>query len=126
LDALIPRLTACPQGKIFAALLMATWHLNHNELRAAGVVIDLLIGDAPNMPLPRILRADWLARCNAPIESRIAACRDLLRVQPGNADAARSLMELEQARRRPAESWDAAWGASLVVGAGVPEEVFRA
>jgi len=126
LDAVIPRLKECPQGHIFAALLMATWHLNNHELRPAGDVIDQLISEAPNMPLPRILRADWLARCNAPLESRIAACRDLLRVQPGNADAARSLMELEQAQRRPAETWDAAWGASLVVGAGVPAGVFRA
>jgi tetratricopeptide (TPR) repeat protein len=87
-----------PQGEIFALLLAATWHLELNELDAATPLIDNLIGMAPRMPLPRVLRADLLARTGAPISDRIQSCRDILRVQPGNLDAQRMIHKLELAQ----------------------------
>ncbi len=94
----VEQLQNCPQGDIFALLLRATWHLEHNELDAAAPLVDHLICLAPRMPLPRVLRADLLARAGAPIPDRIHACRDILRLQPGNLDAQRMIYQLELAQ----------------------------
>jgi tetratricopeptide (TPR) repeat protein len=96
------RLRTCPQGEIFAPLLLATWHLEHEELDVAGELIDQLISQVPQMPLPRVLRAEWLARTGAPVAERILACRDILRLQPGNLDVLRVLQSLEAAPAEPA------------------------
>jgi len=97
--ALHQQLRRCPQGEIFASLLLATWHLERSQLEDAGRVIDHLISTAPQMPLPRILRAEWLTRTAAPTADRIHACRDILRLQPGNLDAQRMLQHLERTQR---------------------------
>jgi len=125
-EAVAQRLLACPQGEIFSALLRATWHLDHNELAAASQYIDGLIAQVPQMPLPRIMRVEVLSRLGAPLEARIQACRDVLRVQPGNTDAARSLAALEAAQEaaRVARQPDQ-WSTSVVLGAAVPGGVSR-
>ena len=94
------QLRHCPQGDIFARLLLATWHLEYNELDTAAPLIDDLIGLAPRMPLPRVLRADLFARAGAPMPERIQACRDILRLQPGNLDAQRMIHQLELAQQQ--------------------------
>lgn len=93
--AVLEHLRVCPQGEVFATLLMAMWHLNAREFDAAGQAIEQSIGLAPLMPMPRILRVELLNQVAAPINARLQACRDLLRVQPGNQEARQLLASLE-------------------------------
>jgi glycosyltransferase involved in cell wall biosynthesis len=93
--AVLEHLRACPQGDVFATMLMAMWHLNAREFDAAGQTIEQLIGLAPLMPMPRILRVEWLNQVAAPVTARIQACRDLLRLQPSNHEARQLLTSLE-------------------------------
>src|SRR5262249_7335794 len=116
------QLRRCPQGEIFALLLEATWHVEHNQPEAAGPLIDRLIGLAPQMPLPRILRAELLARTGAPIPDRIHACRDILRVQPGNLDAQRLIHQLELAQIQLTTAAHAQ-SSPILTGAGLPGSV---
>ena len=95
LMAVIEKLNDCPQGNVFAAMLKALWHLNALEFAAAGTAIEQLVELAPLMPMPRILRVEWLTQTSAPITIRIQACRDLLRVQPGNNEARQLLANWE-------------------------------
>ena len=95
-------LKSCPQGEVFATMLRAMWYLNAREFDAAGQAIEELIGLAPQMPMPRILRVEWLAQTAAPITNRIQSCRDLLRVQPGNQEARKLLANLEAIAGVPA------------------------
>jgi glycosyltransferase involved in cell wall biosynthesis len=128
------RLRSCPQGEIFASTLLASWHLGHHETSAAGALIDQLISQAPQMPLPRLLRCEWLTQINAPLPDRIQGCRDVLRVLPGDGDVRRLLARLEaelQSASRPMREREAAhaqvaaiaaadWGTTLVLGVGLP------
>jgi tetratricopeptide (TPR) repeat protein len=128
LMAVVERLRACPQGEIFSATLLVAWHMMRGELGLAGPLIDQLIGQAPQMPLPRLLRADWLARVQAPVDDRIHACRDVLRLLPGNPDANRMLSDLEAIQRTANQQASQRQTApitpgdsciSLVIGAGM-------
>jgi tetratricopeptide (TPR) repeat protein len=125
LQATIQRLAICPQGSVFAGLLLASWYLAKNALREAGSHIDQLISEVPQMPLPRLLRIDWLSRCGSPLEARMAACRDLLRVQPGNMEALREIDRLEHAQRTAQQVSLGDWCTSIVFGAGVPIGIGR-
>jgi tetratricopeptide (TPR) repeat protein len=118
LKEVVSRLLVCPQGEIFGSLLLASWHLLTGDLPQAGALIDRLIGQAPQMPMPRVLRAELLARICAPIPQRIAALKDVLRVQPGNADAQRVLNNLQWLARRETSAQPI--DASVLVGANVP------
>jgi tetratricopeptide (TPR) repeat protein len=90
------RLAACPQGEAFGVILLAARHLAHCQWKAAEALVDRAIGLAPQLPLARILRVELLFRSGAPAVAQIQACRDLLRVQPGNADARQLLAQLEE------------------------------
>jgi tetratricopeptide (TPR) repeat protein len=114
--AVIEHLQACPQGDVFATMLMAMWHLNAREFDAAGQAIEQLIGLAPLMPMPRILRVEWLNQIAAPITSRIQACRDLLRLQPGNQEARHLLAGLESLANEKARVPVPASGLASVAG----------
>jgi tetratricopeptide (TPR) repeat protein len=94
----VDRLQSCPQGEVFADLLLAYWHLGARELTLAQQAIDRLIANAPQMPMPRILRVELLNQMAASITDRIQACRDLLRVQPNNREGQMLLESLEAAR----------------------------
>jgi glycosyltransferase involved in cell wall biosynthesis len=118
--SVVERLRCCPQGDVFAALLLATWHLAERQLDSAGELIEQLISQAPQMPLPRVLRAEWLALSGASLTARIQACRDILRVQPGNLDAQRVLRNLKAAQQQPAAASSNDWCTSVVLGVGVP------
>jgi glycosyltransferase involved in cell wall biosynthesis len=115
----IERLRACPQGELFASLLLATWHLQQHEPGSAGPLIDQLIAQAPQMPMPRILRAEWLAQTRAPIADRIHACRDILRLQPGHTEARRLLANLEAVQRQVAAAPARAFSTTVVLGEGI-------
>lgn len=107
----------CPQGEIFISLLRALWHLRYGPKEQAGAWIDRAIALAPQMPLPRVLRAEWLIATGAPREACIQALKDVLRVQPGHVEA-RQLLErwLSPPARVPREP--AGWFTSVVVGEG--------
>jgi tetratricopeptide (TPR) repeat protein len=119
LRAVVQRLKACPQGQIFASLLMAIWHLTTRELDRAGELIEELVAQAPAMPMPRILRAEWLSQIGAPREARMHACRDILRLQPGNVDARRMLESLEPRIQPAALVVGSDYTTSVVLGAGL-------
>jgi glycosyltransferase involved in cell wall biosynthesis len=123
MQSVVERLRACPQGDVFGRLLLATWHLVHRELSAAGLLIEQLISHVPQMPFPRVLRAEWLARVGAPLADRIQACRDVLRVQPGNLDVRRVLDNLEAKQQRTTMLQPNNWWTSVVLGAGLPDGV---
>jgi predicted Zn-dependent protease len=121
LQEVISRLKHCPQGDVFGALLGGAWHLLRNELEPAGVLIEHLIAKVPQMPLPRLMRAELLTRSNAPIPARKQAYADLLRMQPGNVYARQMMQRLEAAERAPAAPAAPAyegWSTSVMVGAG--------
>lgn len=120
LDSVVHSLAACPQGRTFAGLLDATWRLRHSELNAAGVLIDQLVAEAPQMPLPRVLRIEWLRRTGASREAQIQACRDLLRVDPGDVGVTQELQRLQSAQRATTLA-PSDWCSSVVLGAGLPE-----
>jgi tetratricopeptide (TPR) repeat protein len=116
LMSVVEDLRRVPEGDVFAALLRALWHLSQGELAPAAEQIDWLIGHAPQMPLPRLLRIELLNRSNATIDERIKACRDALRLQPGHVEVQRILSSLEsiqQVATKPSQ-WP-----TLVLGAGL-------
>jgi glycosyltransferase involved in cell wall biosynthesis len=124
----VEQLRACPEGNIFAALLLALWHLSRREVALAGEQIDWLIAHAPQMPLPRMLRVELLNQTGAATDERIKACRDVLRLQPGNLDVQRVLLGLESAQHavaQPAGAKASQWP-TLILGAGFASGVTAA
>lgn len=128
----IERLNGCPQGRVFGLALLAAWQLGHGQLRESGPVIEQAVATAPDWPLPRLLRAEWLARADAPRGEQERAFRDLLRVQPGNRYAMLRLQHLAApalpaaaaavAAPAAAAAWSTTpndWGTSVIVSAGV-------
>jgi tetratricopeptide (TPR) repeat protein len=107
-------------GKIEAGLLAALWYLRHGDPTLAGPVIDDLIAQAPQMPRPRMLRAEWLSRCGAPLEAQIHALRDVLRIQPGNIEAHGWLKAALSVQAARAQTPAGAWSSSVVLMPGVP------
>lgn len=114
----IEHVKLCPQGDVFANLLGGAWHLLRHEYEPAGLLIDELISKVPQMPLPRLMRAELLSRCNATIAVRKQAYGDLLRLQPGNLYALRVVAQLEVAERAPVPVAFESWSTSVMVGAG--------
>jgi tetratricopeptide (TPR) repeat protein len=119
LVGVVERLKACPQGEIFGSLLLAIWHLTEREWERAGELIEQLVSQAPMMPMPRILRAEWLIQVGAPPEKQIQACRDILRLQPGNLDARRILEGLQVKARPSITVGQTDITTPVVVGAGM-------
>ena len=116
----VEKMRDCPQGDVFGALLLALWHLAQRELVQAGQQIEWLIAHAPQMPLPRILRIEWLGQTGASLDARMKACRDALRLQPGNLEVQRVLHSLEATQQAAAKSTH--WP-TLILGAGIPSGV---
>ena len=116
----IERLKGCPQGQIFGSLLLAIWHLTERELDQAGEMIEQLVSQAPTMPMPRILRAEWLNQVGAAPEARIQACRDVLRLHPGNQDMRRTLEGLQLQVQSPATVAGTNFSTSVVLERGCP------
>jgi hypothetical protein len=105
---------------VFAKVLRTAWHLRHRDLAPARVLIDQLISEIPHLPLPRLLRCQWLELAQAPLESRIQGWRDMLRVQPGNPDAVAALRLLESARSLVTSANAFDWCTSVVVNPVCP------
>jgi hypothetical protein len=123
LDEVVDRLDGCPQGKYFAAVLLIWRHLQRRELEPAGALIDSLIAEIPEVPLPRLLRCQWLTLQGAPLPYRLQACRDLLRVQPNSKEGLAALPILENEQRMIATAATADWSTSVVIGAGLSTDV---
>jgi tetratricopeptide (TPR) repeat protein len=97
-SGVVERLKSCPQGEIFADLLLAYWYLQSREFELASQVLDRLVAAAPLMPMPRMMRVELLQQMQAPHSELIQACHDLLRMQPGNREAQALLASLEAVR----------------------------
>jgi glycosyltransferase involved in cell wall biosynthesis len=123
LTAVLSRLDAIAGGAIYADILKASSDFARSRWLAAEQTLDRLIAQVPAMILPRVLRAECLARRLAPRSDQLMACRDVLRLQPHNARALELLQRLESPI--PAASDDAMLPlcTSVVLGAGVPEGV---
>jgi len=78
------------------------------------------------MPMGRMLLIEWLTRTGAPVADRIQACRDTLRLQPGNLEAERMLQALLATDRESATATPAQLSTSVVLGAGVHNGVLTA
>lgn len=95
------QLAHCRQGLLFSDLLLAAWEMMHGQPREAAEALDRVIAQAPQMPLPRMMRVMCLEQLHAPPAALASAYRDLLRVQPFHAHAALRLRELETAPSVP-------------------------
>jgi hypothetical protein len=95
------QLAHCRQGLLFSDLLLAAWEMMHGQPREAAEALDRAIAQAPQMPLPRMMRVMCLEQLHAPPAALASAYRDLLRVQPFHAHAALRLRELETAPSVP-------------------------
>ena len=105
------RLLMVPGGVRDAGLLAVLWQLRRGDPALAGPLLNQVIADAPHSPRPRMLRAEWLSRMQAPIEAQIQALRDILRVQPGNVEA-RQWIEKAQ-RFQAAQAYQSAQAAPV-------------
>jgi hypothetical protein len=110
-------------------MLVAGWRIARRQFHAAASLIDQLIAEAPHMSFPRVLRAQCLNLRGAPRTAQVRACREVLRVQPGNAYAISVLGQPEPPPARFAAAEVASpsdlYG-SVLVGAGVPGVVVGA
>jgi glycosyltransferase involved in cell wall biosynthesis len=116
LERVLDRLSACSRGKLFSSLLNAAWQLSRGELAVAEKAIDESIAQAPAMPLPRAMRAVCLSRRGAPQTKQRGACRDMLRVQPGNAHILNLLAGLESTRHEAGAAPQHDWYGSVTIG----------
>jgi len=121
LDEVVSRLAGCERGNFYASLLIGAWQLSHKDWKGAEATIDDLICQAPQMLLPRVMRASCLSRRGAPASSQLQAYRDVLRVQPGNAHAVSMVQQLSESRAAPAAA--SVLSTSVILGAGVPSGV---
>jgi glycosyltransferase involved in cell wall biosynthesis len=126
LQQVLDRLSTCPRGDLFASLLIAGWRIARGQLNAAESAIDGLIAQAPQMSLPRVLRAQCLKLREAPRSVQAQACRDVLRVQPGNAYAISVVAKREATVPAPAIASRSDLYGSVVVVVGVPGVVLSA
>ncbi len=111
LKSVATQLLSLPGGGLSAGLLVALWHLRYGDLALAGRVIDDLIAMQPNLPRPRMLRAEWLSKMNAPLDTQIQALRDVLRIAPGNIETQHWLQLAMQAKEASIAPATAAWSA---------------
>jgi tetratricopeptide (TPR) repeat protein len=113
------RLLKIPGGVVDAGLLASLWHLRRGDPNLAGPLLDQIVADSPHSPLPRMLRAEWLSRMQAPIEAQIRALRDVLRVQPGNLEARQLIDKALRFQAAQANSTAGTWSTPLEMAAGV-------
>jgi tetratricopeptide (TPR) repeat protein len=126
LDEVIERLSACPRGEFFAAMLTASWSIAHGDFASAESILDRLISESPGMPLLRLMRAECLARAGVSTEQQLRAYRDLLRLEPGHPRAISMVLRLEDRQPRVAVTALAPLVNSVVAGHGVPSGVMSA
>jgi len=96
------QLLKLPGGDPFAGLLVALWHLRHGDLATAGQFIDQLLATDPQAIRARLLRAEWLNKMNAPLDTQIAALRDIVRITPGDKEAQRFLEQALKIKQQAA------------------------
>lgn len=105
----------CPHGTAYAAVLRALISMAQRDWTRARQQLATAISAAPQMLLPRIVLADCLLKSGAPLADCVASQRDILRLQPGNGQAAQTLKALlGQMNREGAVS--SPWAFSVSVG----------
>jgi hypothetical protein len=114
LAPVIQTLMKLPRGNIEAGLLAALWHVRLGDLSVAEPIIDELIATSPNLARPRMLRAEYLSRRQAPLETQMRALRDVLRVHPGNLEAKEWIEAGRKLQAASMETQVAAWSSSVV------------
>lgn len=114
------QLSALRGGEMFSTLLLAAWHMQQSQWKAAETAIDRLIASSPHVPIARLMRAEVLTRCGAALPARIQAYRDVLRVSPGNPQAAEMIKRLEGALHRPVTVAHQHSVATFSLGVGTP------
>jgi tetratricopeptide (TPR) repeat protein len=95
----VRKLLSMPQGSIEGGLLTALWYLRHGDPAAAGPIIEQLLAEAPDRPQPWMLRAELLSRLGAAVPMQIESLREVLRLEPHNAEAKGWLMAIEKAQK---------------------------
>lgn len=120
LDAVCQRLHQCPEGSYFAGVLLAIWYLDRLVLGPAAELVDWLIAELPQAPLPRMLRCRLLALQGAPLAAHMQACRDVLRLDPANQEAKHMQTVLENTQPVVAASPRSGWQTSVTCDAGAP------
>jgi hypothetical protein len=88
-----------PQGKVFALISEVQEKLQYNDLTGVSENLEELIQIVPNMPLPRLLRVQYLHRTNAPIDAYLSSCRDVLRVFPNHVEIQQEIQHWEQVQQ---------------------------
>jgi tetratricopeptide (TPR) repeat protein len=114
------QLMELPGGGANAGLLAALWHLRHGDLNIARRVINDLNAMNPQVPRPRMLRAEWLSKMDAPLDGQIQALRDILRIAPGNLETQRWLelaMQAKETTVQPAPNDSFPFAAPLAAAA---------
>jgi tetratricopeptide (TPR) repeat protein len=96
------QLLGLPGGNTKAGLLVALCPLRHGDLKLAGRLIDDLVAASPYLTRPRMLRAEWLSKMDAPLDDQIQALRDILRIEPGNLETQNWLRLAMQAKQASA------------------------
>ena len=114
------QLSVCPGGEMFSSLLLAAWHMQQSEWKAAEIAIDRLIAASPHVPMARLMRAEVLTRRGAALPARLQAYRDVLRLSPGHPHAAEMIKRLEGALHRPVTVAHQHAVATFSLGVGTP------
>ena len=122
LDEMMSRLAGCERGDFYASLLIGAWQLSQRDWKGAEATIDDLICQAPQLLLPRVMRATCLSRRGASAAAQLQAYRDVLRVQPGNTHAV-NMVERLSITRAISGTNSVGLSTSVILGAGVPNGV---
>jgi tetratricopeptide (TPR) repeat protein len=91
LDEVQMRLEAVPHGSLDAAILRARRHLLEKEYASARQILDTAIAQAPQALFPRVILSHVLLQEAADWDAAERALRDVLELDPGNAEAQANL-----------------------------------
>jgi len=103
------QLDKCPCGTAYATILRAEAAAARGDTAQGRTLLDQAIALAPQMVWPRLVLAEWLMRADAPLSDRIAAHRDILRLDPGHAGAKVALEMLLRQERGEREPVSSSW-----------------
>jgi len=102
------QLEKCPQGAAYMHVLTAEIQIAQGEMDSARELLDQAISLAPRLPLARLVLSEWLLKSGAANADCQAACRDVLRLDPGNPWANATLEALirrESGQMEPQPGW---------------------
>ncbi|WP_254510346.1 TPR domain-containing glycosyltransferase [Anatilimnocola floriformis] len=104
----------CETGEPYALTLRAEAKATRGDLRAARELVDQAIARAPQLAWSRIVLSDILLKDGSDREACIAVQRDILRLNPGNVHAERTLeMLTNPPAPQPASNWPLGWSITV-------------